>query len=119
MSISCHGLPVPCWFCACEGCAIYDTVNCSEEEQNLDGPVGVCNCYNDSLRMAPSCRNMWQLICVINGVSERAYLGFYMYIYIYIYNEIIYQLDAIEYLFVFFQLDMFRAYTPIFRSNGC
>ena len=32
--------------------------------------------------------------------------------------EIIYQLDAIEYLFVFFQLDMFRAYTPIFRSNG-
>ena len=33
--------------------------------------------------------------------------------------EIIYQLYAIEYLFVFFQLDMFRAYTPIFRSNGC
>ena len=33
--------------------------------------------------------------------------------------EIIYQLDAIECLFVFFQLDMFRAYTPIFRSNGC
>ena len=33
--------------------------------------------------------------------------------------EIIYQLEAIEYLFVFFQLDMFRAYTPIFRSNGC
>ena len=33
--------------------------------------------------------------------------------------EIIYQLDAIEYLFVFFQLDVFRAYTPIFRSNGC
>ena len=33
--------------------------------------------------------------------------------------EIIYQLDAIEYLFVFFQLDMFRAYTPIFRSNEC
>jgi len=33
--------------------------------------------------------------------------------------EIIYQLDAIEYLFVFFQLDMFRAYKPIFRSNGC
>ena len=33
--------------------------------------------------------------------------------------EIIYQLDAIEYLFVFLQLDMFRAYTPIFRSNGC
>ena len=30
-----------------------------------------------------------------------------------------YQLDAIEYLFVFFQLGMFRAYTPIFRSNGC
>ena len=28
-------------------------------------------------------------------------------------------MDAIEYLFVFFQLDMFRAYTPIFRSNGC
>ena len=24
----------------------------------------------------------------------------------------------IEYLFVYFQLDMFRAYTPIFRSNG-
>ena len=34
-------------------------------------------------------------------------------------HEIIYQLDALEYLFVFFQLDMFRAYTPIFRSNGC
>ena len=33
--------------------------------------------------------------------------------------RISYQLDAIEYLFVFFQLDMFRAYTPIFRSNGC
>ena len=33
--------------------------------------------------------------------------------------EMIYQLDAIEYLFVFFQLDMFRASTPIFRSNGC
>ena len=33
--------------------------------------------------------------------------------------EIIYQLDAIEYLFVFFQLDIFRAYTTIFRSNGC
>jgi hypothetical protein len=33
--------------------------------------------------------------------------------------EIIYQIDAFEYLFVFFQLDMFRAYTPIFRSNGC
>jgi len=33
--------------------------------------------------------------------------------------EIIYQLDAIEYLFVFFQLDIFRAYKPIFRSNGC
>ena len=30
-----------------------------------------------------------------------------------------YQLGAIEYLFVYFQLDMFRAYTPIFRSNGC
>ena len=35
------------------------------------------------------------------------------------YYELIYQLDAIEYLFVYFQLDMFRAYTPIFRSNGC
>ena len=33
--------------------------------------------------------------------------------------DMIYQLDAIEYLFAFFQLDMFRAYTPIFRSNGC
>jgi hypothetical protein len=33
--------------------------------------------------------------------------------------EMIYQPDATEYLFVFFQLDMFRAYTPIFRSNGC
>ena len=33
--------------------------------------------------------------------------------------EMIYQLDAVEYLFVFFQRDMFRAYTPIFRSNGC
>jgi len=37
----------------------------------------------------------------------------------FIYNQIIYQLDAIEYLFVFFQLAMLRAYTPIFRSNGC
>ena len=33
--------------------------------------------------------------------------------------EIIYQLDAVEYLFVLFHLVMFRAYTPIFRSNGC
>ena len=33
--------------------------------------------------------------------------------------ELIYQLDAIEYLFVYFQLDTFRAYTPIFRSDGC
>ena len=33
--------------------------------------------------------------------------------------ELTYQLDAIEYLFVYYQLDMFRAYTPIFRSNGC
>ena len=33
--------------------------------------------------------------------------------------EIVYQLDAIDYLFVFFQLDLFRAYTPIFRSNEC
>jgi len=33
--------------------------------------------------------------------------------------ELIYQFDAIEYLFVYFQLDIFRAYTPIFRSNGC
>ena len=33
--------------------------------------------------------------------------------------EMNYQLDAIEYLFMFFHLDMFRAYTPIFRSNGC
>jgi len=33
--------------------------------------------------------------------------------------EINYQLDAIEYLFEFFQLDIFWAYTPIFRSNGC
>jgi len=33
--------------------------------------------------------------------------------------EINYQLDATEYLFEFFKLDMFRAYTPIFRSNGC
>jgi len=31
--------------------------------------------------------------------------------------EIIYQLNAIEYLFVFFQLDMLWAYAPI-RSNG-
>ena len=30
----------------------------------------------------------------------------------------IYHLYAMEYLFLFFQLDMFRAYTPIFRSNG-
>jgi len=30
----------------------------------------------------------------------------------------IYQLDTIEYLFVFFQLDIFRAYRHIFRSNG-
>ena len=33
--------------------------------------------------------------------------------------ELIYQPDAIEYLFVYFQLHMFRAYTPIVRSNGC
>ena len=33
--------------------------------------------------------------------------------------ETVYQLDAVEYLFEFFQLDMFRAYMPIFRSNGC
>jgi len=33
--------------------------------------------------------------------------------------ELIYRLDAIEYLFVYFQLDMFRAYMPIFRSNRC
>ena len=33
--------------------------------------------------------------------------------------EIIYELNAIEYLFVYYQLDMFRAYTPIFSSNGC
>ena len=33
--------------------------------------------------------------------------------------ELIYQLDAIEYVFVYFQLDIFRAYTPIFRSNEC
>ena len=33
--------------------------------------------------------------------------------------ELIYQLDAIEYLFVYYRLDMFRAYAPIFRSNGC
>ena len=33
-------------------------------------------------------------------------------------HEIIYQLDAIEYLFVFFQLDIFRAYTPIFSSSA-
>jgi len=33
--------------------------------------------------------------------------------------ELIYQLDATEYLFVYFQLDMFRAYTPIFRSKRC
>ena len=37
----------------------------------------------------------------------------------YLYYELIYQLDAIEYLFVYYQLDMFRAYTPIFRSDGC
>ena len=34
-------------------------------------------------------------------------------------HEMIYQLDAIDYLFVFFQLEIFRAYTPIFRSNVC
>ena len=27
--------------------------------------------------------------------------------------------NLMRYLFVYFQLDMFRAYTPIFRSNGC
>ena len=41
------------------------------------------------------------------------------WINIYIYIWINYQLDAIEYLFVYFQLDMFQAYTPIFRRNGC
>jgi hypothetical protein len=35
------------------------------------------------------------------------------------YNEINYQLDAIEYLFEFFHLEKFRAYMPIFRSNEC
>ena len=34
-------------------------------------------------------------------------------------HEINYQLDAIEYLFEFFQLDVFRAYMPTLRSNGC
>ena len=41
----------------------------------------------------------------------------YMLSYVYIYIRINYQLDAIEYLFT--QRDMFPAYTPIFRSNGC
>ena len=27
--------------------------------------------------------------------------------------------NLMQYLFVYFQLEMFRAYTPIFRSNGC
>jgi len=48
---------------------------------------------------------------------SRLYIHFYFeYPHSY---ELIYQLEAIEYLFVYFQLDMFRAYTPIFRSNGC
>ena len=46
-------------------------------------------------------------------------LQFLFYVNFCIQYEIIYQLDAIEYLFVFFQLEMFRAYTPIFRNNGC
>jgi len=33
--------------------------------------------------------------------------------------ELIYQLDAIEYLLAYFQLDMFWAYTPVFRSKRC
>ena len=51
---------------------------------------------------------------VCTSSHNRSHLVNYTFTY-----EIIYQLDAIEYLFVFYQLDMFRAYTPIFRSNGC
>ena len=58
----------------------------------LEGPE------DDSIRIETCCPNT--IINIIN-------------------YELIYQLDAIEYLFVYFQLDMFRAYAPIFRSNGC
>jgi len=50
-------------------------------------------------------KNIYTLIYIINLINMK--------------YEIIYQLDEIEYLFVFFQFDMFRAYTPIFRSKGC
>jgi hypothetical protein len=53
-----------------------------------------------------------------NGTETHFFPGFPFSVLFHQY-EIIYQLDVIEYLFVFFQLDMFRAYTPIFRSNGC
>ena len=33
-------------------------------------------------------------------------------------KRLIYELDAIEYLFVYYQLDVFRAYTPSFRSSA-
>jgi hypothetical protein len=35
-------------------------------------------CCNDSLRMAPRCRIMYELICVINGVLHSAYVGLYV-----------------------------------------
>ena len=46
------------------------------------------------------------------------YFG-WLYLAFWLDMRINYQLDVTEYLFVYFQLDMFRAYTPIFRSNRC
>ena len=53
--------------------------------------------------------------CLVAGILNRHFISMEMGPF----YELIYQLDAIEYLFVFFQLNIFRAYTPIFRSNGC
>jgi len=40
-----------------------------------------------------------------------SYLG-YLYLAFWFKYELIYQIYSIEYLLVYFQLDMFRAYTP-------
>jgi len=46
-----------------------------------------------------------------NNASNSTLCFISLPFYFYFKYEIIYQLDAIGYLFVFFQLDMFRAYT--------
>ena len=57
-------------------------------------------------------------LCIFNSnMYYFALVSFTLHFGFEIWNN--YQLDAIEYLFMFFQLDMFRAYTPVFRSNGC